>query len=57
MTPEKLKMLEKRVMEASLENPTYYGERDHKGQRNGIGCQIWPNKAFYLGQWLEDKPS
>ena len=33
----------------------YRGQIQHN-KRNGIGLQLFANGAFFLGEWIKDKP-
>lgn len=38
-----------------LENRVIYYGQFNKGQREGLGYQIWPDESLYEGYWLDDK--
>ena len=31
----------------------YQGEKDHKGQRDGVGRCTWDDGSYYEGEWKE----
>lgn len=38
-----------------LNNKVIYYGQFNKGQREGLGYQIWPDESLYEGYWLDDK--